>query len=93
MSDTIGRTCVENATLDPCAIPIRHLVAPTDPGSSYGQMSDGDLYLDWWGREDEQGAYEDRLPAAGTPLMWTTDKSVMTSFTGTAKKAFLRLPT
>ena len=71
MSDAIGRTCIENATVDPCAVPIRHLVVPSDPGSSYGQMSTGDEHLDWWGREDGQGGY-DNVPAVGTPMMWTT---------------------
>lgn len=76
VSEIVGRGCIENATVDPCAVPIRHRVVPSDSGSSYRQLSKGDFFLDWYGREDGQSGFEGSVPAAGTPLMWTTDQSV-----------------
>ena len=74
ISSHVRPGCVDDAASDPCAIPIRHRVVPTDPGSSYRQWAEGDLYLDWYGREVDQGDYNNTRSALGTPLMWTTSQ-------------------
>ena len=74
LSSNEGRICIDDPTNDPCSIPIHHRIVPTDTGSAYGNLSMGDEYLDWYGKEDTQGNYSILIPALGTPLMWTTDK-------------------
>jgi len=75
ISQAVRPSCTDTASTDPCAIQIRHRVVPTDPRSSYGQWSAGDLHLDWYGPQSGQGTYQGTA-AGGTPLMWTTSKLV-----------------
>ena len=53
-----------------CAVPIHHLNlrnATTNP------WKQGDEALDWYGREPNQTGVSNGMPAAGTPLDWTTN--------------------
>jgi len=62
-NSTLGRNCATDNF--ECSIPIRHL---NDRNSTTNAWKDGDLYLDWYGIEEDQGA-----GAEGTALDWTTD--------------------
>lgn len=65
---TLHRDCTSANYL--CAVPIRHLNlrnATTNP------WKQGDGVLDWYGREPNQNGLSNGMPAAGTPLDWTTN--------------------
>ncbi|XP_071087740.1 alpha-amylase-like [Haliotis cracherodii] len=65
--------CSSDVSTSPCAIPIRHTkLGSSIHFASYNAWSKGDNYLDWFGREPGQGAYNGRA-AEGTPAVWTTN--------------------
>ncbi|XP_067658634.1 alpha-amylase-like [Haliotis asinina] len=58
-------------------VPILHNMTVGNARSVYAQTSAGDQFLNWKGRESDQGGYIDsqgrEIQAMGTPMIWTTN--------------------
>ena len=68
--------CTPDARTSACAIPLIH--RSHGDNVQYNTWKVGDNYLDWYGAEEGQNAYEN-IQAGGTPMIWTTNNPSSTT--------------
>lgn len=69
-ANTVLQKNCSNSNMN-CAIPIRHRNLKNNTTAPW---KNGDIHLDWYGKEDGQNEQSHGIIAVGTPLDWTTDK-------------------